>query len=164
VRNGQPQYAGSDTGDPGLSSALAEMKADWDVLRGRLGFNNPDAYGTTVSLRTECLRILPGTDGDANWTDTLNLARRNNVLDDEDVRRYCMQLDTGNGVPIPGIVLTFSTTITDGYNLFGQKLAAGDHAFSPSSFATKIFAVGVALEGYRGMDDPTATSGYGISS
>ncbi|HYG34299.1 MAG TPA: putative Ig domain-containing protein, partial [Clostridia bacterium] len=27
VRNGEPQYAGSNTGDPGLSSALAEMKA-----------------------------------------------------------------------------------------------------------------------------------------
>jgi hypothetical protein len=164
VRDGQPQYAGSDTGDPGLSSALAEMKADWDVVRGRLGFNNPDAYGTTVSLRTECLRILPGTDGDANWVDRLNLARRDNVLDDEDVRRYCMQLHTGNGLPVPGIVLTFSTTITDGYNLFGQQLAAGDHAFSPSSFATKIFAMGVALEGYRGMDDPTATSGTGGTS
>jgi hypothetical protein len=43
VRDGEPQYAGSTTGDPGLSSALAEMKADWDVVRGRLGFNNPDA-------------------------------------------------------------------------------------------------------------------------
>jgi hypothetical protein len=63
VRNGEPQYAGSATGDPGLSSALAEMKADWDVLRGRLGFNNPDAYGTTVSLRSEALRILPGKVG-----------------------------------------------------------------------------------------------------
>ena len=39
--------------------------------------------------------------------------------------------------------------------------AAGDHAFSPSSFATKLFAVGVALEGYRGMDDPAANDGAG---
>ena len=42
VANGAPVYAGSNTGDPGLSSVLAEMKADWDVLEGRLGFNNPD--------------------------------------------------------------------------------------------------------------------------
>ncbi len=154
ITGGQPQYAGSDTGDPGLSSALAEMKADWDVLRGRLGFNNPDAYGTTVSLRTEKLRILPGTDGDANWQDTLQAAQVENILDDSDVLRYCMQVDAGDGLPVPGIVLTFTTTIADGCNLFGRDLAAGDHAFSPSSFATKIFAVGVALEGYRGMDDP----------
>lgn len=159
VREGEPQYAGSNTGDPGLSSALAEMKADWDVVRGRLGFNNPDAYGTTVSLRTECLRILPTNDGDPNWKDTLHLARMDNILDDEDVRRFCMQVDAGDGLPVPGIVLTFSTTIADGYNLFGRQLAAGDHAFSASSFATKIFGVGVALEGYRGMDDPAANSG-----
>ena len=159
VRGGVPQYAGSDTGDPGLSSALAEMKADWDVLRGRLGFNNPDAYGTTVSLRTECLRILPGSDGDTNWKDMLQRGLKDNLLEDADVRRYCMQIDTANGLAVPGIVLNFSTTIADGVNLFGQQLAAGDHAFSPSAFATKIFAVGVALDGYRGMDGPAANSG-----
>lgn len=164
VKNGEPQYAGSNTGDPGLSSALAEMKADWDVLRGRLGFNNPDAYGTIASLRTENLRILPGTDGDANWKDVLQNARMDNILDDADVRRNCMQIDNGSGLAVPGIVLTFSTTISDGYNLFGQELSAGDHAFSPSSFATKIFAVGVALEGYRGMDNPAANSGVGGTS
>jgi hypothetical protein len=158
VQSGQPQYAGSDTGDPGLSSALAEMKADWDVLRGRLGINNPDAYGTTVSLRTECLRILPTTDGEANWKDALQIARMDNVLEDQDVSRYCLQVDNGEGLPVPGLVLSFSTTIADGYNLFGRQLAAGDHAFSPSSFATKIFAVGVALEGYRGMDDPSGNN------
>ncbi len=158
VRNGEPQYAGSNTGDPGLSSALAEMKADWDVLRGRLGFNNPDSYGTTVSLRTEALRILPTSDGDSNWKDVLHAARLSNILEDQDVSRYCMQIDAGDGLPVPGVVLTFSTTITDGYNLFGRQLAAGDHAFSPSSFATKIFGVGVALIGYRGMDDPSANS------
>ena len=159
VRNGEPQYAGSDTGDPGLSSALAEMKADWDVLRGRLGFNRPDAYGTTVSLRTECLRILPSSDGDSTWKDLLQGAVQPNVLEDPDVRRYCMQIDPGDGLPVPGLVLSFSTTIANGYNLFGQQLAAGDHAFSSSSFATKIFGVGTALIGYRGMDDPAANSG-----
>ncbi len=156
VRQGQPQFAGSNTGDPGLSSALAEMKADWDVLRGRLGFNNPDAYGTTVSLRTERLRILPGDEGETAWKDLLHRSRSANILEDADVRRYCMQVDPGNGLPVPGIVITFGTTIADGLNLFGQPLAAGDSTFSPSSFATKIFGVGVALEGYRGMNLPTA--------
>ena len=159
VKNGEPQYAGSNTGDPGLSSALAEMKADWDVLRGRLGFNNPEANGTTLSLRSESFRILPGTEGDASWQDILNVARKSNLLDDADVRRYCMQVDPGDGLPVPGLILEFTTTIASGYNLFGQMLAAGDHDFSPSKFATKIFALGVALEGYKGMDDPTANSG-----
>lgn len=159
VQNGEPQFAGSDTGDPGLSSALAEMFADWSVLKGRLGFNNPDAYGTTVSLRTENYRILPGTNGLANWKDVLNQARRANILDDPDVRRYCLQLDPGNDLAVPGLILEFSTTIADGLNLFGRPLAAGDHNYSASSFATKIYAAGVALEGYRGMTDPAANAG-----
>ncbi len=164
VRNGEPQYAGSSTGDPGLSSALAEMKADWDVIRGRLGFNNPDAYGTTLSLRTENFRILPSTNSDTNWQDLLQQSRKTDLLADEDVRRHCLQLSRGNGLAVPGIVIEFSTTIASGYNFFGQPLAAGDHAFSPSSFATKIFGVGAALEGYRGMDEPAANGGTGGNS
>ncbi len=159
VRNGEPQYAGSNTGDPGLSSALAEMKADWDVLKGRLGFNNPDAYGTTMSLRSENFRILPGTDGNITWRDVLNNARKANILTDADVKRQCLQIDPGNGLPVPGLVIEFSTTIADGFNFFGQPLAAGDHTFNPASFATKVFSVGIALEGYVGMDSPVANSG-----
>ena len=161
ISDGQPQYAGSDTGDPGLSSALAEMKADWDVLKGRLGFNNPDGYGTTVSLRSENYRILPGTAGDDKWKDVLQEGRMANLLDDSDVTRYCMQIDDGSGLPVPGIVLTFSTTIADGFNLFGKPLAPGDHNFSPSSFATKIFALGVDFDGYVGMDNPSGLTGTG---
>ena len=164
VRNGEPQYAGSATGDPGLSSALAEMKADWDAVKGRLGFNNPDAYGTMFSLRTENFRILPGTNSDTAWQDLLHESRKRDVLADADVRRHCLQLSRGNGLPVPGIIIEFSTTIADGYNFFGQPLAAGDHSFSPSSFATKIFGVGTALEGYRGMDQPAANGGAGGTS
>jgi hypothetical protein len=159
MKAGEPQFAGSNTGDPGLSSALAEMKADWEVLRGRLGFNNPDAYGTTVSLRTENYRILPGTDGEAKWKDVLNQAYRGDLLQDADVRRHCMQIDNGSGLPVPGLVFTFSTTIADGQNLFGRPLAAGDGNFSPTAFATKIHSVGIALEGYRGMTMNSANSG-----
>ncbi len=161
VRNGEPQFGGSNMGDPGLSSILAEMKADWDVLRGRLGFNNPDAYGTTVSFRTEGLRILPTSDGDSNWKDALQGSRVRNLLDDPDIRRHCMQIDDGSGLPVPGIVLTFETTVANGFNVFGRELAAGDHFFNPASFATKIFGVGAALVGYRGMSDPSANGGSG---
>jgi len=168
VRNGVPQFTGSSVGDPGLSGALAEMNADWSVLQGRLGFNNPDSYGTTVSLRTENYRILPGADGDSNWKDILNRARRDNLLEDFDVRQMCMQLDRGDGLAVPGLVIEFDTTIADGLNLFGQPLAAGDHSYNSSSYATKIFGIGVALEGYKGMDTPfpnaSAVSGAGAIS
>lgn len=162
MADGEPQFGGSNTGDPGLSSVMAEMNADWSVLKGRLGMKNPDAYGTTVSLRTENYRILPSTDGDVNWVNLLNSGRKANVLEDSDVRRYCMQINPGNGLPVPGIVIEFGTTIADGLNLFGKPLAPGDHQVSAAAFATKIFAVGVSLEGYKGMDDPMA-NGTAIS-
>lgn len=154
--DGEPQFAGSDTGDPGLSSVLAEMQDDWLVLKSRLGFNNADAYGTTVSLRTENLRILPTADGDLTWHDYLQRGRKANLLDDADVDRYCLQIESDDGLPVPGIILEFGTTIADGLNLFGRPSAAGDHGFSPAFFATKIFAAGVAFEGYQGMDNPVA--------
>lgn len=152
IDDGTPQFAGSNQGDPGLSSVLAEMNADWEVLRGRLGFNNPDLYGTTFSLRTENYRLLPNSVGDIEWKQILETGMMENMLLDEDARQLCMQLDLGDGLPVPGIILTFRTTIQDGYNFFGKKLAAGDHTFSPSLFATKIIGVGVALEGYEGID------------
>ncbi len=156
---GNPQFGGSDSGDPGLSSALAEMKADWDVLKGRLGYSNPDNYGTIASLRTEKHRILPGKDGNLAWSDLLSQSRMDNILDDPDVRRYCLQIDPGGGLAVPGIVLPFSTTISKGLDVFGNPEAGGDHSFPSTAFATKIFAVGVSFEGYIGMDGPSANSG-----
>lgn len=164
IQNGQPQISGSGTGDPGLANALAEMKADWDVLKGRLGFNNPDGYGTTVSLRTENYRILPGAAGDTQWQELLQQNRVPDLLADTDVRNNCLQVGDGSGSAVPGIELSFGTTITDGQNLFGQPLGPGDHDFSSSSFATKIFSVGVCFDGYEGMDNPVSNTGVGGTS
>ena len=158
VHDGKPQFAGSNTGDPGLSSVLAEMTADWEVLKGRLGFNNPDEYETTVSLRSEHFRILPGVESDLNWRDVLEAGRMDNLLENQDVRRLAMQIDAENGLPMPGIIIDFPTVIAPGLNLFGQSLAPGDHTFSPSTFATKVFAAGVVFEGYLGMDHPGANN------
>ncbi|HWD19908.1 MAG TPA: Ig domain-containing protein [Verrucomicrobiae bacterium] len=156
IQNGQPQISGTDTGDPGLANALAEMNADWQALKGRLGFNNPDGYGTIASLRSENYRVLPGASGDAQWQQLLNQSVLPDLRADSDVVNNCLQLDDGSGQAVPGIELTFGTTITDGQNLFGQILGPGDHSFSSSSFATKIFAIGVCFDGYVGMDNPVA--------
>jgi len=157
--NGKPQFVGEGAGDAGLSSALAAIWADWGVLKGRLGFNNPDGYGTMASLRSENFRILPDASGESAWQDLLNRSRTSDLLADPDVRRNCLGIDKGNGLRVPGLVVSFSTTVAEGYNLFGKTLAPGDHNFSESSFATKIFSVGVALDGYLGMDPPSANMG-----
>jgi len=67
------------------------MKTDFDVLKGRLGFNSPDVYTTLASLRTGHLRILPDTNGLSTWQDYLQRSTMENILEDSDVRRYCQQ-------------------------------------------------------------------------
>jgi hypothetical protein len=155
---GVPQFGGATTGDPGLAGALAQLNGDWSVVKSRLGFNNPDRYRTTFSLRTENHRILAGAAGDQAWREVLLAARRDNLLDDPDAARLCLNLGLGSSGPVPGLVLEFSTTINPGLNFFGQPLAGGDNAYSSSSFATKIRAVGVAFTGYIGMITPTSTA------
>ena len=163
IKDGIPQFAGSDTGDPGLSGALAEMRIDWGVVKNRLGFNNPDLYSTTASLRSGKHRILPGKDGVQNWGDLLERSRHQNILVDNDVRRYCMQVGFDDGRPVPGLILEFDTNIEKGKNIFGMPLVGGDSQFSSSSFATKIFSVGIALEGYVGMSSPDSNDLGGSS-
>jgi hypothetical protein len=75
-----------------------------------------------------------------------------NVLNDPDVAQYCRNIRQPDGSTVPGIVIPFSTTIQHGLNFFGLPLAAGDHAYTPSAYATKIHAAGLVLKGYVGMD------------
>lgn len=159
LTNGRPQFGGSATGDPGLAGVLAQLDGDWSVVKTRLGFNNPDRYRTTFSLRTELFRILRSAEGDAAWKETLNAHYVDNILDDPDVRRYCAQAGDANGLPVPGLVFDFPSTITNGFNFFGRPLAGGDHGFSQTAFATKIRAAGIAFPGYVGMDSPTSIGG-----
>ena len=155
---GVPQIGGSTTGDPGLAGALAQMNADWSVAKTRLGFNNPDNYRTTFSLRAENFRILSGAAGDQAWRAKLQAARRDNLLDDPDAARHCLNLGLSANLAVPGLILEFSTTISPSYNFFGQPLAGGDSTFSATSFATKIRSSGIAFTGYTGMVGPNATA------
>ena len=157
--NGAPQIAGSTGGDAGLSGALARMNSDWSVVKSRFGFNNPDRYRTTFSLRREASRILPDVSGDPTWKDLLAASYVADLKSDDDVKRYCLNINPAGSLSVPGFVIEFSTNIHTGYNFFGQALASGDSTFSPSSFATKIRTSGIAFPGYIGMASPTTVGG-----
>lgn len=154
VIEGVPQAGGSTTGDPGLAGVLAQMAGDWSVVKPRFGLNNPSPSQTTFSLRTEAFRILNGAPGDKGWHDVLVASLMDDITEDVDVRRHCMQIADPTGQAVPGLVIPFSTTITEGSNFFGRPLAGGDHTFTPTAFATKIRSSGIALAGYIGMDPP----------
>jgi hypothetical protein len=165
----QPQATVSTLGDSGLAGTMAQLSADFSVAKGRLGINNPDPYGTLFSLRGELFRILTDTaatsDDDA-WKQTMQQYIVPDVLTDPDVAKYCNNLKKPDGSAAPGIVIPFGSTIQHGMNFFGLPLAANDHAFTPSNYATKIRSAGIVFKGYLGMDPyafgtPGATSPAG---
>ncbi len=154
-KNGQPVASTGTTGDSGLAGTLARLQSDWSVVESRLGINNPDTYGTLFSLRAELFRIRTDqatTDDDTAWKQILEQHTMSNVLNDPDVAEYARNLRKSDGSAISGIVIPFSTTIQPGLNFFGLPLAAGDHAYTPSNYSTKIAASGLVLQGYIGMD------------
>ena len=159
-------------GDPGLAGVLAALRNDWAVVKGRLGFNNPDRNGTLFSLRQELFRIRldqATTDDNDLWKQVLQQRVMSNVLNDSDVLKYCSNISKDTGGPVPGFVIPFSTVIQRGLNFFGWPLAAGDHSFSKSTFATKILSAGVMFQGYVGMDPvgggtPSSSSSNALSA
>ncbi len=152
LTDGVPQPSVGTLGDAGLAGTMAHLQADWAVAKPRLGINNPDQNGTLFSLRRELFRLLPETTGDAAWQQTLEQHVMTDIMADPDVAANARNLKKPDGSAVPGIVIPFSTTIQHGMNLFGLPYAAGDHNFSPSNFATKIYSVGMVLRGYVGMD------------
>ena len=173
LTGGEPQATTSTLGDAGLAGTMAQLNADFAVAEGRLGINNPDHYNTLFSLRQELFRILPHAEdetgsttaeADESWQQTLEQHIVPNVMSDPHVAAYCRGLTKADGSAIPGFIIPFSSTVEDGKNFFGLDLAAGDHAYSQSNFATKIAAVGVALQGYVGMSYGESTEPNALSA
>jgi hypothetical protein len=147
IQDGQPM-TGPAQGDAGLADAMARMNDSWQVLKGRLGFNNPNLFNYEFSLRSELFRILPGTAGNAQWREKLQSYRVSNLLDIPEFRRYCIAPQGGTNAVEPGLMIPISTLINNGFNLFGQPIWGGDHFFPSTHFAVKIRAAGVGFANY----------------
>ncbi len=148
--NGSPMLWGGD-GDSGLSDILARMKANWLVLKPRLGINNPQQEVTWFSLRQEAFRIKPDATGNAAWRTELTKYWVDDLLALPTYKRFCQPLQSQDGLAFkePALVIPFSTTIDFAKNFFGKDLAGGDNGFSSSHFATKIYAAGIYFDGYN---------------
>jgi len=155
LSGGKPQATVSTLGDSGLAGTMAQLNADFSVAEGRLGINNPDTNGTLISLRQELFRLRNDptvTDDDKAWQQTLEQHMVVDLMNDPDVAAQCLNIRKPDGSPVAGMVIPFGSTIQHGKNFFGLPTAAGDHNFSPSNFATKIYSAGVVFDGYLGMD------------
>lgn len=143
---GTPMVGGS-VGEPGLADILARMKADWDVLKSRFGFNNPESETSRFSLRTELFRIAPDSSGEDEWMEVLMQSKVDDLNQLTEFRRYCRPFtDTTNAEP--GLVIPFSTCVIAGQNYFGRNLAGGDNAYDASHAATKVRSMGVWFKNY----------------
>lgn len=152
-----------------LNKALNKLNLNHEVLRGELGLNNEQREIGEISFRRESMRILdsgetqpddfptPGEDSDSAWKAELQKARVPDLWQVREFRENCRPFaaasnSAGQPVPQPGIVLRFSSDISSGKNFFGKPLAGGDHSYSASHYATKIFGMGVTFDGYNSDD------------
>jgi hypothetical protein len=135
-------------GRHGLADPLARLNQNFGVLKGQLGFNNPQTETGRFSLRNEMLRLSDGSDSE--WRAELKKRIVPNLWDVPEFRRYCRPFAPESAGPQLGLVIRFPTTITFGLNYFGWPLGGGDNAYDPTLFATKVRSAGVWFSDYNG--------------
>jgi len=147
--NGTPQ-----SGQGGLAEILATLKGNFDVLESQLGLNSLQVENEDISIRSELLRIGPGlADGgsaasDTRWKNALKARLVTDLWEVPEFKTHCRPFAIQGDEPEPGLVIRFSSNIESGKNFFGRPLMAGDHAYSSSSFSTKIASAGIHLDDY----------------
>ena len=154
---GEPQI-----GQGGLAESLAQLNANFQVLKGQLGINNPQAETEKISLRHELFRIAPAGnfESDRRWKEALLARKVDNLFAVPEFMRYCRPFADPDDGAQPGIVIRFSTSIEPGRNVFGNMLTGGDHAYSMANFATKIRGFGVWVENYNDTGLATTPRAY----
>jgi hypothetical protein len=127
------------------------MEQNFAVLKGQMGFNNPQVETNRFSLRQELFRITGEEYSDEAWREVL----RQHTVDDlwtvKEFRRFARPFAPESSGQQPGLVIPFSTTVTFGLNFFGWPLGPGDSAYDPTHFSTKVRGVGVWFGDYEGL-------------
>lgn len=142
IQGGLPQ-----TGT-GLADPMAQMSQNFSVIKGKLGFNNPQRETKRFSLRHELFRI--GRTDDKLWREKLWSYVVPNLLDLPEYQRYAQPI-LGFAGPQPGIVIPFGTSVTTRLNFFGLTFGSKDHHYNPGNFTTKIRTVGVWFSNYNAI-------------
>src|SRR5699024_8366600 len=84
------QILGGDPvpGSRGLADPLGRMAANFDVLKGQMGFNTPQVETNRFSLRRELFRIEDTPEGDEEWRRILANARVDDLWQLDEFRRF----------------------------------------------------------------------------
>lgn len=145
---GEIKADGPVVGSGGLAGALGKLKANYSVYKSQMGFNNPQFEAQPFSLRRELFRINEGDAGSADWQALLRDHRVPDLWQIPEFVRHCRPFAPAASGPQPGLVIPFATVNNLGENFFGWPLSAGDGAYDPSRFSTRIRSSGVWLSGY----------------
>jgi hypothetical protein len=132
----------------GLADPMKRMWQNFQVLKPQLGFNNPQVETNRFSLRRELFRIKTDEGSNDTWRQVLDAHRVDDLWDVPAFRRYCRPFGP-EGIPEPGIVIPFTTTVTKGLNFFEWPLGGRDSYYSATNFATKVRSVGVWFSNYN---------------
>jgi hypothetical protein len=151
MNNGQPV-----NGVGGLADELAQLGQNFTVLKGQLGFNNPQTGTGKFSLRYSLFRqhsaVSNALPVNSAYTNDWRTELQNHVVPDlwqvPEFVRYCRPFAPQSAGPQPGIVIKFGTTISYGLNFFGWPLSGGDSDYDPTFFSTKVRSVGAWFTGY----------------
>ncbi|NCO18732.1 MAG: hypothetical protein GW900_01515, partial [Gammaproteobacteria bacterium] len=135
-------------GTPGLADAMAQLRLNFDVLKGQMGFNNPQVETNRFSLRRELFRIPDGPEGDALWRQRLKESVVSDLWAVPEFRQYARPFAPRSAGAQPALVLEFSTNVTFGLNFFGWELGSGDSSYDSSQFATRVRSVGTWFGNY----------------
>jgi hypothetical protein len=152
ILNGNPV-----PGTPGLADTMAQLKLNFDVLKGQMGFNNPQVETNRFSLRRELFRIADGPEGDAAWRAKLDSMKVADLWSVPEFRRMARPFAPESAGPQPGLVIEFDTNVTFGLNFFGWALGPQDSSYDSSKFATRVRSVGTWFGNYDNLplaDDP----------
>jgi hypothetical protein len=130
------------------------MQLNFEVLKGQMGFNNPQIETNRFSLRRELFRIPDADDPDyepadeERWARALSNARVMDLNELPEFRRLARPFAAPGNCPQPGLVIEFFSEVKSGDNFFGLELEARDSAYDASQFATKIRGVGAWFKEY----------------
>lgn len=138
-------------GTPGLADSMAQLTLNFDVLKGQMGFNNPQVETNRFSLRSELFRIPEGPEGDELWRRRLEESRVDDLWTVPEFRQYARPFAPQSAGPQPGLVIEFTTNVTFGLNYFGWELGPGDSSYDSSQFATRIRSVGTWFKDYANL-------------
>ena len=132
-------------GSGGLAEVLGKLRDNFRVLKGQMGFNNPQSQAIALLAAAGAVpaagflgRQLAGHAAAVLHAEHLREPGRAEA-GEEAVRRNRPPAGAGDPVRLDD---------PQGLNYFGQPLGTGDGAYNPTQFATKIASVGVWFEGY----------------